>query len=90
MSCVHFVGGKSGGFADVVVVRAFDVRELNIPVRLLFVADHSEHEGHGVVDTLDAAVGARVVEAGGNLIDAKADVEGEGKFGTNLKFVVGK
>ena len=35
-----------------------------------------EHEGHGVVD--------------GNLIDAEAVVEGEGKFGAKPESVVGK
>ena len=70
-----------GGCGDGVVVRALGVWELNIPVRLLFVDDHDEHEGYGVVDALDTAVGARVVGAGGNLIYAEAVVEGEGKLG---------
>ena len=64
--------------------------ELNIPGSLLFVADHGEYKGHGVVDTLDAAVGVRVVGTGGNLIDAEAVVKGEGKVGAKLKSVVGK
>ena len=54
---------------------------------MLFVPDHGEHKGHGVVDTLDTAVGARVVETGGNLIDAEAVVEGEGKFGAKPESV---
>ena len=87
---VRFVGGKAGGCADGVVVRALDVGELNIPVNVLFVAGHVEHEGHGVVDTLDTVVGARVVGAGGDLIDAEAVVEGEGTLGANLESVVGK
>ena len=80
---MHLVGGKSGGCADGVVVRALDVWELNIPASLLFIADHGEHKGHGVVGTLNTAVGERVVGTGGNLIDAEAVVEGEGKFGEN-------
>ena len=87
---VHFVGGKSDGCAEGVVVRALNVWELNVPVSLLFVADHGEHEGHGVVDTFDTAVGARVVGAGGNLVGAEAVVEGEGKFGAKPESVVGK
>ena len=59
-----------GGCADGVVVRALGVWELNIPVRLLFVAYDDEHEDYGVVDALHTAVGARVVGACGNLIDA--------------------
>ena len=61
--------------------------ELNIPVRLLFVADHGEHEGYGVVDARDTAVGARVVGAGGNIFDAEAVVDGEGRFGTKPESV---
>ena len=80
---MHLVRGKSGGCADGVVVRALDVWRLNIPVSLLFVADHGEHKGHGVVDTLDTAVGTRVVG-----IDAEAVVEGEGKFRAKLESVV--
>ena len=57
---VHFLGSKSGGCADGVVVCALNVRDLNITVILLFVADHGEHKGHGVVDALDTAAGARV------------------------------
>ena len=78
---------KYGGCADGAVVRVFGVWELKIPVRLLFVADHGEHEGYGVVDALDTAVGAQVVGADGDLIDAKAVVEGEGKFGAKPEFV---
>ena len=62
---MHFVwGGKSGGCADGVAVRALDVWESDLSVSLLIVADHGEHEGHGVVDTLNTAVGARVVGTG--------------------------
>ena len=43
-----------------------------------------------VVDTLDTAVGARVVGTGGNLFDVAAVVEGEEKFGENLESVVAK
>ena len=65
------------------------MRELNIPVCLVFVADHGEHEVHDVVDTRDTAVGAWTVGAGGTLM-AEAVVEGEGTFGANLESVVGK
>ena len=81
---------KSGGCDDGAVVRVVGVWELNIPVRLWFVADHGEHEGYGVVDALDTAVGARVVGAGGNLIDAEAVVEGEGRFGAKPSPFVGE
>ena len=78
---------KSGGCAEGVAVRVLGVWELISPVRLLFVADHGEHEGYGAVDAPDTAVVARVVGAGGNLIDAEAVVEGEGKFGAKPESV---
>ena len=87
---VPFVKGKSGGCADGVVVCALDVWDLNIPVGLLLVADHGEHEGHSVVGTLDTTVDARVAGADGNLVDAEAVVEGEGEFGANQESAVGK
>ena len=87
---VQLVGGKSGGCAEGVVVRALDAWRLNIPVSLLFVADHGEHKSHGVVDTLDTAVGTRVVGAGGNLIETEAVVECKGNFGAKLESVYGK
>ena len=62
---------KSDGYADGAVVHVVGVWQLNIPARLLFVADHGEHEGYGVADALDTAVGARVVGVGGSLIDAE-------------------
>ena len=36
-----------------------------------------------MIDTPDTAVGARVIGAGGSLIDAEAVVEGEGKLEQN-------
>ena len=86
---MHSVVGKSGGCADGVVVRALDVWELNIPVGSSFVADHGEHEGHGVVAALDTAVGAWMVGLGGNHIDTEAVVEDEGKFRAKLESIVG-
>ena len=67
---VYFVRCEAGSRADGVVVRTFDVRELYVPIGLLFVSDHGEHEGHGVVDAFDAAVGARMVGACGYFVDA--------------------
>ena len=74
---VRLVGGRSGGCADGVVVRALDVWVLNIPVSLSFVTDYGEQKAHYVVDKLDTTVGARVVGTGDNLVDAEAIVEGE-------------
>ena len=40
-----------------------------------------------LLDALDTTVGARVVGAGGNIINAEAVVEGEGKFGAKPESV---
>ena len=87
---VHLVGGKSSACADGVGSRALDVLELNIPGISLFVADYVEDKGHGVVDTLDTVVGARMVGSGGNLTDTEVIAVGEGSFGANLEAVFAK
>lgn len=68
---VYFVEGKPGGGADGVVVGALDVQQVYVPVCLLSVADHGEYLSHDVVNVLDSAVGARVVGARGDLVDAE-------------------
>ena len=75
---VHLVGGKSSGCAGGDVIRCLDVWLLNIAVRFLFVADHGEHKSHSVVDTLDTAIGARVLGTCANCIVAEAFEEGKG------------
>ena len=64
---VYFVGGKPGGDVDGVVIGALDVRELWVPMFLFY---HGEHEGHRVIDALDTTVGAAMVGACGNFVDA--------------------
>lgn len=70
---MYFVGGKSGGVADVASVGALDVWELYVPSGLLFVADDGDHRGHVVVGVLDTAVGAGLVSIGacGDFVDAE-------------------
>ena len=43
-----------------------------------------------MIDTLDTAVGAGMVGACGNFVDAEVLVEGAGEFGAELKSVLGK
>ena len=50
------VGGGPGRSDEEVVVGGPDVRLERIPVLLLLVAAHSQHQGHGKVDTLYATV----------------------------------
>ena len=54
------------------------MRKQLAPVVLSLVAAHGEHLGPGVVDALDAAIGAGVVQVGVDLVDAKAFVGGVG------------
>ena len=63
--------------------------EKRVPVLLLLVAAHGQHQSHGVVDTLYAAIRAGVVRAGVDLVDAKALVEGVGEFGCEVQAVIG-
>ena len=86
---MHFIGGEPGQSLDRIVVGGFDVRERRVPIVLLLVEAHGYHEGHGVVDALDAAVGEWVVGAGVDLVDAETFVEGDGELSGELHAVVG-
>ena len=57
---------------------------------MFFVTDHGEHEGHRVIDALNTAVRAGLVEACGGFVYAEALVEGAGEFGEKLEAIVGK
>lgn len=61
---VYFVGDEAGKSVDGVVVGCLNMHQERIPVLLLLVAAHGQHQGHGVVDTLYAVVGAGVVRVG--------------------------
>ena len=65
------------------------MRQEGIPVLLLFVAAHGQHQNHGVVDSLYAAIGARVVRAGVDLVNVKSFVEGKGELRGKLYVVAG-
>ena len=69
---VYFVGGEPGKSVDEVVVGGLDVVQQRVQVVLLLVDAHGQHHGHGVVDVLDAAIGAGVVRTGVDLVDTKA------------------
>ena len=59
-----------------------------IPVILVSVAYHSYHLCHDVVDTFDAAVTARVVDAFRELVYTEEFVNGCRKLGVELESVV--
>ena len=68
---MNFVRGEARGRADRVVVCVLDMREVDVPVVLMFVAYHGKHLCHCVVDAFDAAVAARMVGAGREFADAE-------------------
>ena len=53
-------------------------------------SNHGEHQGHGVVDAFDAAAGAGVVGACGEIVDAEALIEGARESRADLNTVIGK
>lgn len=59
-----------------------------VPVVLHHVDAHGQHYGHGVVDSLDAAIGAGVVRGGVDLVNTNAFVEGVGGSGGKLQAVI--
>ena len=68
---MDFVRGEARGRADGVVVRVFNMREVNIPVILKFVAHHGKHLCHCMVDAFDTTVSAGVVSASREFTDAE-------------------
>ena len=55
-SDMDFIGGKTRGSANGVVIGVLDVGKVDVPVVLVFVTDHGYHLGHSVVDTFHASV----------------------------------
>ena len=72
---VHLVGNQTGGSADRIAVRKFDVEELHILVILKLVDHQCQHLGHHVIHTLHPAPAIWVVGAGGNFPNAKKLVD---------------
>ena len=88
-SDIHFVGSEACRGANRVIVDVFDVREVCIPVILVFVADPSQHLYHGVVYAFDTPVTARVVGACREFVDTQEFVDGCCELCAELKSVVG-
>ena len=66
------------------------MRQERIPVLLLLLVAHGQHPGRGVVDKPCAAIGAWVLRARVDFVDAKALVcRGVGELGGKVKAVVG-
>ena len=86
---MHFVGSEACRGADRTVVGVFNVREVYIPVMLVFVADHGQHLRHGVVYAFDTPVTTRVVGARCEFVYPKGFVDDCHELCAELKAVVG-
>ena len=87
---MHFVGSETCRGDDRVIVGIFNVREVYIPVILVFVADNCQHLRHGVVDVFDIPVTTRrVVRALREFVNPKEFVDGCRELCAELKAVIG-
>ena len=66
---MDLVGGQTRSRADLIVLIELNVRELQIPVVLAFVGDHSQHLGHGIVHPFSTSVAVWMVGACGLFMD---------------------
>ena len=57
---MHLIGSEACRGVDRVIVGVFDVREVYIPVILVFVANHGRHLRHGVIYAFYSPVTTRV------------------------------
>ena len=64
---VTLVGSQTRRRADRIVACELDVRELQDPVVLSFIDDHSQHLGHSMVYPLNASVVVWMIGACGKL-----------------------
>lgn len=72
---VYLVTGQACSDADGVVIGALHIRDLYVPVGLVFVGDHGEHLDPRVIDELDTDVASGMVRAGGVFVDGEALVD---------------
>ena len=86
---MHFVGSETCRGADRVIASVFNVREVYIPVILVFVADHGQHLRHGVVYAFDTPVTTRVIGACPEFVHTKEFVDGCRDLRAEWKAVVG-
>ena len=87
---MYFVGNETCRGADRVIIGVFDVREVCIPVILVFVADHGQHLRHGVVYAFDAPVTTRVIGACRDFVYTKEFVDGCRELCAELKAIIGQ
>ena len=60
---MYFIGSELCRGVDGVVVGVLNVREVSVPVVLVFVAYNGQHLRHGVIYAFDSSVTTRMVGA---------------------------
>ena len=68
---MDLVGRQARRCADGIVVSEFDVRQMQVPIVLSLVDDHSQHLDHSVVHPLNAPVTVGMIEACSKLSHAQ-------------------
>ena len=86
---MYFIGSEPCRGVDGVVVGVLNVREVSVPVVLVFVAYHGQHLRHGVIYAFDSPVTTRVVGARRKLVYTEELVDGYCGLCAELKAVVG-
>ena len=72
---MNLVGRQTHRRDDRIVVCELDVRELQVPVVLSFIDDHSQHLSHSVVHPFIASVTVRVIGTCGKLAHSQKLVD---------------
>ena len=86
---MHFFESEACRGANIVIVGVFDVREVCIPVILVFVAGHGQNWCHGVAYAFDTPVTARMVDACREFVYTQEFVDGCRELCAEWKSVVG-
>ena len=84
---MHLIGDQLGGDTDRGKLRVWQV---DIPVVLSLVDDHSDRLGHGMIHALDATDVVRMREGCRNFVYAMQLVGSVRQLGENLEAVVGE
>ena len=87
---MHLIGGRPGGGTDGVIVSKFHVWQMDIPIILPLIDDHSEHLSHGMIHAFDAAVAVRLIGTCRNFARAEELVHSVRQLGAELEAVVGE
>ena len=71
---MDLVGRQAHRCADGVVVSEFDVRQIQVPIVLSLVDDHSQYLGHRVVHPLNAPVTVGMIRACSKLAHSQQQI----------------